>query len=336
MAKSDPAAQRSAKDAIGFAKDLKAHAPESFKGVMTVRKDLNQQVSEFLKAKNIHKQSNEMTKLVLDAKENLIKKTLPANASKIPQTTYNNFINSWEKANKSHQKLQEFYKGRGATGEIKENIQSLKNALTDKTPLNPTVFPKHYMPQGGDQTIDKFQQLGKVLGSQKGAKAIVRSVYLRKIAHRGAQEKKDIALIYSDLSKDQRQYVFGGTSQKKILDVVEKTRKQFGQEETGWKHLAYSTVYHSPVALGTMATAYWGLDLPWETSLMAGLGMVALGRGGQALIAKKGSPKISEWALKRALTDKKNRGRLINLGAQTLLQHREAVEDKTRQALGAR
>ena len=238
----EPASRIPHMQSIDAARIATEGAPQSFRGAMDASKNINRQVSDVIKSQNsgLIPQNMNTDKFLGGLKNNLRNETIDANKGKVGEEAVNQFKGQWEKANKSNQDLQEFYKTPNKTTGVIGNDKKIKEAFRASlpeskggqgAPLDQSIIGK-YMPNitdKGYRGTQGIKQLGKIVGSEKQAKEAAISHIFKGQIENGAKTV-DAAARYAQLSTPLKNYLFGKGDVRKYMDAVNDTRKAFGRE----------------------------------------------------------------------------------------------------------
>lgn len=318
--KMEPAKAQEYQQAIMLANKAKELAPQSFSGLISARKNINQDLKKYLESQNIRAMDNQSKQFLSGLKNNLKEDTLKANKANIGEENFNKFKNTWEDANKSHQSLQEYYKSLNPAGVVKpmRSTREAYEAIKGGAPMDMALLDK-YMPKPAQTGIQGFKQLEKLYGSKEAAQNAAKAFLFRRPAEQGANTV-DSAAIYSKLSPAQRKYIFGNSKEGQMLESVNKTRVDFGREpeRNFWKKGGHGVLsYGLPFALGAAGASASGL--PWNESLGIGAGLSGLSKGAGMLAGKTVTPALVNSARNLA---KKPISAPISRALNTLMQSR--------------
>lgn len=306
----EPALKEQYKNAAEFARGAYGLAPQSFEGAMAVRKNLNQQIRDFENKNNVKIPDKQKNDLIKNIKDSLLQ-TVKNNESKANPVDYKNFSEAWEKANQSHRDLQEFYKAPNTAEGLIKPIRQRRELLQSGSPLDASIMNK-YMPKPSQTGIGGLKQLEKILGSKEDAKKAASAYFMRQVTDGNT---RDAALrMYAKLSPQQREYMFGGTPEGKILKAAHEVQKAFGQEKAWMPYLHHGIVGASTLApLGFLLGEEEGGYKEGITGGLLGLVLGAAGAKGAQKLSPEIIKKITQYAQKPM---KEGKGNLINYMAQ--------------------
>jgi hypothetical protein len=334
ISKMEPAIRAPYAQSIEAAKRAGELAPESFSGIMAARKNLNQNIGDYLKKEsggNFNPQTRESKEFVKGLQSNLKNETLEANKGLVGEENLKRFQKEWESANKSHQNLQKFYKSpEKMTGVERDKAQttireafkaSLPESMGGKNvPLDPSMIGR-YLPSltpNGAQGVQGMKQLAKIMGSKKEAVEAAKAHIFRPQIENGAKTV-DVAARYGQLSPSQRKYLFGNSEEGKMLDAINKTRLAFGREPE--KTLA--KIGHGMMSLGIPGGLGFAGGLAsgesWDKSLMTGLATAAASKGIKGLAGKTATPSTVNRAINFGKGGMTNFGRNANYIGQAYM-----------------
>lgn len=315
VGKLEPAKKSEYKQAIDFAERAKQLAPESFSGAVSARKNINQELKDFLKEKNIAAESRQAKEFIKGLKKVLSNDLIDENTKIFKKGVGENFRGIWDSANKSNVGLQEYYKGPQGLGRIAP-IRQIREAVQDTGTADGGLIGK-YMPKPSQTGTSGIEQLSKSIGSKEEAQSAAKSYLNRKSLDNGIRTV-DASGEYAKLGPVQRKEIYGGSKEGELLETINDVRTKFGREpgKTLDKANALKTAlpYLGAAAVGGGASHYSGAD-PEVSLALAGLSM--LGLKGAGLSAGKLSPKTIRWLADYASSKTKNPGRYINPALQS-------------------
>lgn len=328
----EPAMQVPYKQAMGVAENAAGMVPESFSGAVAARKNLNQEMKNYLSdgGKAINPANRESTQFMSDLKNTMKDDLVDANKDKVGAEALTGFKNQWEAANKSHQDYLKFNKSPQKMTGVEEEGKTVRDAFKASLPkkmggqgipLDGSIISK-YMPSltpKGAEGVEGFRQLSKLLGSKNEAREAAKSFIFKKQIGNGANTV-DVAAQYAKLSDQQKKWLFGKSEEGKYLEAINNTRIAFNREPAktaeGMGINRHLSGMGAPALLG-FGSSYASGD-SWDKSLFrgleAGLGAKALG-----LVAGQMATPAS---VERAIAMKNAQpltGRYANLAAQHLL-----------------
>lgn len=238
----EPAQQQEYTQALKLANKASELSPRSFSGAVSLRKNINQDMKDYLNQNGIgYTPQNSQSKNFLSGlKQNLKNETIAAQEGKVAPEALDQFRNQWETANKSHQDIQKFYKSpnkmTGVENEGKVLREAYKSSLPKEmggtnTPMDPAILSK-YVPSlspTGSKGVEGLKHLEKLMGSKEDAVAAAKSHIFGKQIQNGANTV-DTAAKYAQLSPAQKKYLFGDSKEGEMLEAINKTRLAFGRE----------------------------------------------------------------------------------------------------------
>lgn len=313
----EPARRQEYSQALAFADEAKRTAPQSVQGAVAAHKNLNQTLSEFMTDRGIPAANRQAKEFVSGLKDNL-KENMSNDFldGRMKDLGYDqSFSDIWKAANKSHQDLQDFYKAPDKLGNISPN-KKLKQAMQGDTTEGNIIG--QYAPKPSQTGTEGLDQLAKNMGSKQTAQDAVQAYMSRRPLTSGVSTL-DVANKYADLSPTQRDWIYGGTPQKRYLDAIENTRQEFGKEPA--RSLLTAGLHHglsigAPAALGYFGSELAGGDK--EQNLLSAASLM-----GAAGIGKYLSRKLSPEAVNSIINYTKkspvNYGRYLNMPLQAAL-----------------
>lgn len=328
MSNLSPAQREPYNNAIQFAQHAQKLSPTSFEDTVALRQNMNSHLSDWMNKNEITKEDANAKEFVKGLKNTLSKDVLDANTFKPTDIEMgyegrphpddvNAFKNIWEKSNKSHQGLMEFYKSQQpSSGVIKpvRQTREMYDAANKTGQLDPSILNK-YAPRTSLQSPQGtagVDQLGKLLEEPQMARNASVSSLFRRPVEQGATGI-DVAKIYSDMSPQQQAKLFGGTDTGKYLDAINNTRLQFGREPE--KTLA--KIGHGVMSYGLPGAIGFGAGLAsgenWDKAALTGIGTAAASKGLGKIAGKTATPASVNRAIKLGSTPYFQRpGRYIN------------------------
>lgn len=185
----------------------------------------------------------------------------------------------YPRALQEYQNLQKFYQAPAKSGELRFN-RTLAEGMKGKQGLDAAVLGE-FLPKVSQTGTAGLEHLGNLLGDPKKMQEAAKSYYLRR-ATDDLNYGKDVFDLYSKLSPQQRQLMFGQAAETPYLAAAEKSLKQLGdfrkaENKVGKKGLQYMASHYGPPAIIGTAIGK-SLGLPWEESLGLGASF-ALGIG---------------------------------------------------------
>lgn len=309
----EPAKREPYMQALKIADKAREMAPESFGGSVALRKNINQAMKEHLEKSGEGFANSQSKSFLSGLKKNLVNDTLEANKKNINPEQYETFKNQWEKANQSHQGLQEFFKTPNQLGTVK-SIKQIKEAYQSGQPIDAALIGK-YMPKPSQTGIEGLKQLEKVMGSKEAAQEAAKSHFFRSQIENGAKTV-DTAAQYAKLSPAQREYMFGNSKDGQILETINNARKAFGREpnKTLSKVGHGAAIYGIPGLFGYESARTEGAN-PIE-SLLAGAGTALGAKIGRTGFSKTVTPSRMQSIINRSKQGTQNKGRYLNILAQ--------------------
>jgi hypothetical protein len=273
----EPAVRAKYAQAADFANHIQEQAPQSFTGAVALRQNLNQELKKFLDKNNVKVTDTETKNLITGLKDSL-QKTVDANNKHVDNNLLNQFKNSWEAANQSHQALTDFVKTPNPQGVLKPRIPR-REALNNKT-LDAGSLGQYLRPSmRGDTGIN---QLNKLTGGDDAA----RSYLMRNVIE--GRGNPNVALSnYEKLSVPQRQRLFDNLPEGQQLKAASAVRNAFPEPKGS---LTLEMLKHKlGGAVGTIGT----LGIP-------------------KMAAKFATPQSVMRAVNRAQTTNKKAGRYLS------------------------
>lgn len=320
----EPAIKAPYAQSLEVAEQAANMAPESFSGAVALRKNINQNMKDYLSKGGtaINPQNYQSKEFLTGLKRNLKNETIAAQEGKVSPEQLAQFKSEWEAANKSHQGLQKFYKSpqksTGVEAEGRTVREAFKASLPKEMggeglPLDPALISK-YIPSlspTGAKGIEGLKQLSKVMGSKKEGVEAAKAHLFDKQLTNGANTV-DSAARYAALSKTQKKYLFGNSDEGKMLEAINKTRLAFGREPE--KTLA--KIGHGVLGYGLPGVVgYGGSYLAGENNRQSLLNALAL-TGGSKLVkgigAKTANPSRVNRAINFGNNGTTNSGRNLN------------------------
>lgn len=311
----EPAKKTEYEQAIEFATRAKELAPESFGGAIKLRQLINQELKDYLGQKGVPSANRQSKEFIKGLKNNLSGETITLNAKKIGEGAEKEFGSAWEKANKSHGELQNFYKLPNKLG-TEEEKKAFRAAMKDPSAEDGAIIGQ-FMPKPEETGTQKLRHLEKLFGSRKDAQDAAKS-YLNKRPLNNGNTVLDASTEYAKLSPQQRSWIYGDSKDGQILKTINDIRKSYGKEPERsfykmFSHPASSLVM--PAMAGSAAGYYGG-----EGKGAAGGAAAALAA---TMLAKKGAGKLSPDRVRKMLIYSKarasNPGRYINPLFQSLM-----------------
>jgi hypothetical protein len=291
-------------NAVNFAQYMQGLSPTSFEDLVSLRQNMNSHLADFMEKSGITKTDQNSKSFLTGLKGTLNNDLLSANTQqptdeimgyegRPTQDTVNDFKNTWEDANQSHQNLLNFYKSPDSLGAIGDdnqlrgaysNILNSSEGDSGKTyspgSLDPAVVGQ-YLPStsiNGSQGTSGLQQLQNLLGSKEAAQGAAISSLFRPTTERGANTV-DSAAIYQKLSPAQRDYMFGNSAAGQMLNSINDARLQFGREP----EKTLSKITHGITSYGLPGLVGFGGGLAsgenWDDAALTGLGTAAAAKG---------------------------------------------------------
>jgi len=320
----EPAKKEPYSQALSLAQKAKELAPESFSGTVASRKNINQNLKDFLNQQGSNTANNSMnsqSKQFLTGLKNTLKKDIPeANQGNVGQEAMQDFTDKWNTANKAHQELKEFYRspqpGSGVVKPVRQTREAFQAAQQGQK-LDPAIIGK-YMPrpnQGGTEGLD---QLAKLYGSKSQAQEAAKAYINRRPLTNGVSTL-DVSNEYAKLSPAQRDWIYGGSKEGDLLNTINNVRQSFGKEPA--RSLLTAGAHHLfgfglPFLAGSAGAHYLGGD--WKDDVFAGLGMAATGKI-PAAIAGRLSPRAIRAVSDYAQRSPVNYGRYFNMPLQAAI-----------------
>lgn len=315
----EPARREEYSQALDFANKAKDLAPQSVQGAVSAYQTLNQALKEFMGSKGVPAANRQAKEFVNGLKDNL-KDNMSNDIidSRMKDLGYDkSFTDIWSDANKSHQNLQDFYKSPDKFGTPIDR-KNLKTAIRDPNLSNEGALIGQYAPKPSQTGTEGLDQFAKVIGSKSAAQDAMKS-YLNRRPLTNGVSTLDVSNEYAKLSPAQRDWIYGGSPEGKLLETANNARTAFGKEPSrslltaGTHHLLG---YGLPGLAGYMASDYAGGD--WKENVLSGLAASA-GAHGMGKLMGKLSPEtvqnITNYA-KRAPVDY---SRYLNVPLQTMV-----------------
>jgi hypothetical protein len=277
-----------------------------------LRQVINQELKDYLGQKGVPAANHQAKEFIKGLKDNLSGDTISLNANKLGEGAGKEFSKAWDKANKSHSDLQEFYKAPQPSGRVAP-LRSQREALQADGDLDSAVIGK-YMPKPSQTGTSGLNQLARLFGSKQAAQDAAKSYINRKPLTNG-NAALDTAAEYGKLSPAQREWIYGGSKEGKLLDTVNTVRTEIGKEPWRQFYKMFSHVGVPAALFGTLGYhagegtgAATGIAAPIALSLLAS-------RAGGKL-----SPETVQKLLRYSQTPTPNRGRNVNALFQSLSQ----------------
>lgn len=284
----EPAVRAKYAQAADFANHIQDQAPQSFSGAVALRQNLNQELKKYLEKNNIKAADKETGNLIKDLKTSL-QDTVNTNGGNVDNRLLNQFKDTWESANKSHQDLTEFVKTPNADGALRPRVPRRK-ALNDQA-LDAGALGQYLRPSmRGDAGIN---QLNKLTGNDEAA----RSYLMRNVMEKSGNPKSALT-EYEKLSVPQRERLFDSLPEGQSLKAAGIARAAFPEPS---RNMTWELLKHK---LGGFAGSVASL-------------------GGIPLAAKYASPSSVIKAVNRAKTPNKNSGRYLSPGLASLFASME-------------
>lgn len=325
----EPAKQQEYTQALKLADKAQKMAPRSFDGVVSLRKNINQDMKEYLNNQSggITPQNSKSKQFLSGLKENLKNDVLDANTDKIGAEALTGFKSQWETANKSHQDLQGFNKalqpGSGIvkpTRQMRERFENVKSG----NELDESVLGK-YAPSltpTGAKGIEGIKHLEKLMGDKTAARDAIKAHIFNKQIGDGSVTV-DAAARYAKLSSAQKKRLFGRSDEGQYLEAINKTRLAFGREPE--KTLA--KIGHGITSLGIPGGIGFAGALAsgdsWDKSLMYGIATAAASKGIKGLAGKTATANSVNRAIELGQYGKPMSGRYLNAVGQNFINQRK-------------
>lgn len=315
----EPAKQANYQQAIDFAQRAKDLAPQSFSGAVDLRKVLNQELTNYLGQKGIPAANRESKQFINGLKDNLSGDTINSNLSKLPDEMSglkDDFSTAWDKANQSHQQLQDFYKAKNPLGTISEK-QSLKKALKGGD-VNDSAILDQFMPSPKQTGTAGLDQLAKGMGSQQSAQDAAKA-YLNRRPLNNGNTVLDSSTEYAKLSPSQRQWIYGDSPEGNLLGAVNDVRTAFGKEPDR----SFYKMFSHPAASMLVAPAIGGAAGYYShgnEGAMTGAALPLIASAIARKSAGKLSPDMVRGMIRYAQSAPQNVGRNINVLLNSLHQ----------------
>lgn len=310
----EPARRAQYSQALDFANQAREMAPQSVQGAVAAHKNLNQALSEFMSGQGIPAANRQAKEFVSGLKDNL-KQNMSNDFldQKMQDLGYNqSFSDIWNKANQSHQNLQEFYKSPDKLGNVIKNTK-IENSL--KGPTTEGNVIGQYAPKPSQTGTEGLDQLANNMGSKSAAQDAVKAYMNRRPLTNGVSTL-DVSNEYAKLSPAQRDWIYGDSPEGKYLDTVNNVRQAFGKEPS--RSLLTSGAHHAisfgvPAAMGYFGSEMAGGDRRENLgSAAAALGLTGYGK----FLARRISPGQVNWLTNYAKGLPVNPGRYMNIAAQ--------------------
>jgi hypothetical protein len=304
----EPAVRAKYAQAADFANHIQEQAPQSFSGAVALRQNLNQELKKFLDKNNVKVADKETINFISGTKEekglkDILKDSVNANNKHVDNNLLNQFKNSWEAANQSHQALTDFVKTPNPQGVLKPRVPR-REALNNKT-LDAGALGQYLRPNlRGDAGIN---QLNKLTGSDDAARS-----YLMRNVMESRGKNNPVLSTYESLSPPQRSRLFDSLPEGQALKAASAVKSAFGEpSKEGLRvighHLSSLGAGAAPGFLGTLAVGG-----NFDDALLAGAGTATLSKGGGKLISKFATPRSVMRAVNRAQTTNKKAGRYLS------------------------
>lgn len=307
-------------NAQSFAEYAKTLSPTNFNDVVDLRKNFNTFLRDHLEKGGIKNQDRLSNMFVGDLKNVLKNDVVDANKGNVSKQGLESFKDHWERANKSNQDLNNFYKSENQLGTLMNStpLRKAYEGLKGGQALDPNIFNR-YLPKLGVNAAKGtkgLEHLEDLLGSKEAAQNAAKATLFRRPAEQG-YNTVDSGAIYSKLSPAQRNYIFGDSPEGQMLGAVNNTRNAFGREPARnfWeKGLHHGLGLGVPGLVGYEAGKASGQNNleALGTGLAAGLGS----HFGPGLIGRTANPNIVNKSIQRAQEGAKNKGRYLNILAQ--------------------
>jgi hypothetical protein len=315
----EPAQRQEYTQALTLANKAKELAPQSLGGTIAARKNINQDLKDFLNQQGSNTANNAMnsqSRQFLTGLKNTLKNDIPnANAGNISEEAMNDFTDKWQAANKAHQDLQEFYKSPQAGTGVVKPVRQTREAFQSGQPLDAAVIGK-YMPRPNQTGTQGLDQLAKMYGSKEQAQDAVKAYMNRKVLENG-NTTLDATGEYGKLSPAQRDWIYGGSKEGDLLKAANDTRKAFSKEpEKSLYGIPYSILAHYIAApiIGGGAGYYAG----GAEGALAGATLPVAGSMMMKKFAGKLSPQTIQGLIRYAQSRPVNPGRYMNIASQAL------------------
>lgn len=314
--KLEPAKQAEYKDAIDFAEYAKKIAPKSFSGSLSLRKEINNQLQDFLGQKGVPSANRQAKEFIKGLKENLSGETIALNSQKLGEGAEKGFTSAWDKANKSHTELQEFFKSKNPLGNVEEK-RALKKAFKSGE-ISDAAILDQFMPGPKQTGVGGLNQLKRLFGSKEEAQNAAKA-YLNRRPLQNGNTVLDASTEYAKLSPKQRDWIYGGSPEGKLLGTINKIRTEFGKEpeRSFYKMFSHPASAMIAPALFGSAAGYYTED---SGGALAGAAIPLIASALSKKVAGNLSPKSIEAAMKYSKSSTPNRGRNVNALFQSLYE----------------
>lgn len=301
----EPGMRADYSDAIELAQELKALAPQSFGGVVALRKGLNQRLNDFMRKRNMTSADHNMESLVSDLKTRL-GESLPEKVAPWIKPKVEAFRKSWTDANKSHQDLQRFYQAEKGEFNTIDKVKGIEKMMKAGN-VNPSVLNKF-------EGVEGFKHLSELIGPEQAAEA------LRANIMRETTRDKGLMKQYKSLYPEERELIFGATKEGDLLKTAAAVDEKFG------KSIASEAAHLGLAAGGAGLPVTIGMLLsgePFEKSVSYGVMAGGLGAAGRKGAASKfaNSPEKIRSIMKTATDGRQRAGLGTNVIGQPIAQN---------------
>jgi hypothetical protein len=311
----EPARRQEYSQALDFANEARQNAPQSVQGAVAAHKNLNQALSEFMSQKGMPAANRQAKEFVSGLKDNL-KENMSNDFldGRMKDLGYDqSFSDIWNKANKSHSDLQNFYKSPDKLGNIvksKKLEQAMKGDTTEGSVIG------QYSPKPSQTGTEGLDQLAENMGSKGTAQDAVQAYMNRRPLTNGVSTL-DVSNEYAKLSPSQRSWIYGNSPQGKLLDTVNNVRQAFGKEPA--RSLLTAGTHHALSLGAPAAIGYFGSELAGgdkEQNLLTAASLMG-GAGIGKYLSRRLSPEHVQALINYAKRSPANYGRYFNMPLQT-------------------
>lgn len=295
-----PMQARPYQNAVDFAQNEASQIlPQNFSDLVAGRQIANDTLSDFLKKRNLDQADNQTQEFVKGWKDSLVNDVPEANKSAVNADDFNNFKDSWENANQSHQYLQQFKNTTNTAGaQTPSNV--LATARNAQSPEGGIL--SQFMPATTQTGTNEIENLGNLYGDQGEANNALLSYKLRQATD--AEKSPNQAMnIYRGFSPEQRQALYQNNPSQPYFSTANRGVEQYGMPKTAPQGFLPKLGYHALAASPAGLLGFGGglaMGMPWEHALMLGAGTAFGGKLGAKGIQKMATPNSVNAAMNYA------------------------------------